>query len=99
MGEYQPVLKTLKQLGDPLGLGALIDRLEGDIEKAVQPLVEGGAKMLFKIGTAQGGLKSKGYVNVGENPDSADNFNVDDESGQREHTEARFFIEDNEELL
>ena len=42
LGEYQPILKTLKKLGDPLGLGATIDALEGEIEKAVLPLLEGG---------------------------------------------------------
>ena len=30
LGEYQPVLKMLKQLGNPLGLGPAIDALEGD---------------------------------------------------------------------
>ena len=29
LGEYQPVLKTLKKIGDPLGLGSIIDKLEG----------------------------------------------------------------------
>ena len=45
LGEYGPILKTLKQIGSPLGLGELIDSLEGEIEKAVTPLLEGGAKL------------------------------------------------------
>ena len=43
LGEYQPILKTLKKIGDPLGLGATIDSLEGEIEKAITPLLEGGS--------------------------------------------------------
>ena len=43
LGEYGPILKTLKKIADPLGLGPVIDSLEGEIEKAVEPLLEGGA--------------------------------------------------------
>ena len=31
LGEYQPVLKALRKIGDPLGLGGIIDKLEGEI--------------------------------------------------------------------
>ena len=45
LGEYQPVLKILRQIGDPLGLGGTIDTLEGEIKKAITPLLQGGAKL------------------------------------------------------
>jgi len=99
LGEYQPILKTLKKLGDPLGLGAAIDSLEGEIEKAIAPLLEGGAKLPFNIGKSGGGLESKGYVVIGEDPDSQENFNVEDEDGQREYTTVKLIREDIEEYL
>ena len=103
LGEYQPILKTLKKLGDPLGLGAAIDSLEGEIEKAIAPLLEGGAKLPFNLGKSGGGggggLQSKGYVMIGEDPDSQDNFNVDDEDGQREYTTVKLLPDDASELV
>tara|TARA_B100000424_G_scaffold202246_1_gene159380 strand:- start:280 stop:828 length:549 start_codon:yes stop_codon:yes gene_type:complete len=99
LGEYQPVLKTLRQLGDPLGLGQVIDSLEGEIKKAVTPLLEGGAKLPFQIGKAVGGLQSKAYASIGEDPDSVENFNVEDEDGQKEYTTVKLIREDIEDLL
>jgi len=34
LGEYGPLLKTLKKIAEPLGLGETIDTLEGEIKKA-----------------------------------------------------------------
>ena len=100
LGEYQPVLKLLKQLGDPLGLGALIDKLEGEIEKAILPLLEGGAKLAkLDLGKDDGGLESTGYVYIGEDPDSQDAFDVEDEDGQREFTTVKLIRGDIERLL
>ncbi len=100
LGEYQPILKTLKQIGSPLGLGELIDSLEGEIEKAVTPLLEGGAKLTgLDLGKDEGGLESTGYVFIGEEPDSRDEFDVDEEDGQREFTTVKLIKEDIEELL
>tara|TARA_R100001079_G_scaffold46638_2_gene23779 strand:+ start:63 stop:611 length:549 start_codon:yes stop_codon:yes gene_type:complete len=99
LGEYQPVLKLLRQIGDPLGLGATIDSLEGEIKKAVTPLLEGGAKLPFQLGKAAGGLQSKAYANIGEDPDSVENFNVDDEDGQKEFTTVKLLRQDIEDLL
>ena len=105
LGEYQPILKTLKKMGDPLGLGALIDSLEGEIEKAIIPLLEGGGVLPgLDIGkddssSEQGGLDAVGYVYIGEDPDSQDEFNVEDESGQKEHTTVKAFKEDIEDLI
>ena len=97
LGEYQPVLKTLRKLGDPLGLGSLIDSLEGEIEKAITPLLEGCAKTPFNL--PAGVLQSKAYVLIGEDPESVENFNVDDEDGQRQNTSVKVFREDIEEYL
>ena len=100
LGEYGPILKTLKQIGGPLGLGELIDSLEGEIEKAVTPLLEGGAKLTgLDLGKDEGGLESTGYVFIGEEPDSRDEFDVDEEDGQREFTTVKLFRDDIEDLL
>tara|TARA_Y100000361_G_C10995442_1_gene256450 strand:- start:44 stop:598 length:555 start_codon:yes stop_codon:yes gene_type:complete len=100
LGEYQPVLKMLKQLGNPLGLGPAIDELEGEIEKAITPLLEGGAKLVgLDLGKDDGGLESTGYVFIGEDPDSQDEFDVEDENGQREFTTVKVFRDDIEDLL
>jgi len=100
LGEYQPVLKALRKIGDPLGLGSIIDKLEGEIEKAVTPLLEGGAKLAgLDIGKAGGGLESIGYVYIGEDPDSIDGFDVEDEDGQRENTTVHLSVEDIEDLI
>tara|TARA_R100001224_G_C3953271_1_gene126501 strand:- start:56 stop:634 length:579 start_codon:yes stop_codon:yes gene_type:complete len=112
LGEYQPILKTLKQIGDPLGLGALIDSLEGEIEKAVLPLLQGGANLPGfdlskdntdedpkKIKEGDGGLDAVGYVYIGEDPDSRDAFDTEDEDGQREFTTVKLIPEDGDKLL
>tara|TARA_A100001391_G_scaffold193513_1_gene168901 strand:- start:408 stop:992 length:585 start_codon:yes stop_codon:yes gene_type:complete len=105
LGEYGPILKTLKKIGQPLGLGSLIDSLEGEIEKAVIPLLEGGATLPgLDLGkddsnNEQGGLEAVGYVYIGEDPDSQDTFNVEDENGQKEFTTVRLFRDDIEEIL
>tara|TARA_Y100000004_G_scaffold186765_1_gene238675 strand:- start:533 stop:1081 length:549 start_codon:yes stop_codon:yes gene_type:complete len=99
LGEYGPILKTLKQIATPLGLESAIDALEGEIKKAVTPLLEGGAKVPFQIGKALGGLQSKAYANIGEDPDSVENFNVDDEDGQKEFTTVKLLRQDIEDLL
>ena len=99
LGEYQPILKALKKIGDPLGLGKMIDKLEGEIEKAVTPYLEGGAKLAgLDLGKASGGLEAVGYVYIGEDPDSIEEFDVEDEDGQRRHTTVKLTLEDGEEL-
>jgi hypothetical protein len=97
LGEYQPVLKTLRKLAEPVGLGSLIDSLEDEIKKAVTPLLEGGAKTPFNL--PAGVLQSKAYVIIGEDPESVENFNVDDEDGQRQNTTVKVFREDIEDYL
>jgi len=100
LGPYQPVLKALKKMGDPLGLGAIIDKLEGEIEKAIKPLLEGGAKLAgLELGKDDGALECVGYVYIGEDPDSQDAFDVEDEDGQRDFTTVKLIREDIEDLL
>jgi|TARA_B100000287_G_C20350283_1_gene669498 hypothetical protein len=100
LGEYQPILKTLKKIADPLGLGGAIDSLAGEIEKAVKPLLEGGATVPgLDMKKDDGALQATGYVYIGEDPDSQGGFDVSDESGQKEFTTVEFFRDDNEELL
>ena len=100
LGEYQPILKTLKKLGDPLGLGATIDALEGQIEKAVLPLLEGGGILPgIDVEKDNGGLESTGYVYIGDPPDSQDDFDVENEDGQREFTTVKLIREDIEYIL
>ena len=99
LGEYQPVLKLLHKIGDPLGVGKLIDNLESEIERAITPLLEGGAKLAgLDLGKNSGGLEAHGYVYIGEDPDSIDGFDVEDEDGQRLNTTVKLTFDDGEEL-
>ena len=100
LGEYGPILKTLKQIASPLGLGPVIDTLEGEIKKAIEPTLEGGSVLPpLDISKDDGGLDSTGYVFIGDPPDSQDDFDIEDEDGQREFTTVKLFRDDIEELL
>ena len=100
LGEWQPVLKVVKKIGNPLGLDKVIDQLETQIEKAITPLLEGGAKLAgLDLGKDSGGLEATGYVYIGEDPDSQEAFDVDGEDGQRDFTTVKLIREDIERLL
>jgi hypothetical protein len=100
LGEYQPVLKALKKIGDPLGVGGIIDKLEGEIEKAITPLLQGGAKLAgLDLGKDDGGLDAIGYVYIGEEPDSVDDIDVSDEQGQTTNTTIKFIVENNQDVV
>ena len=78
----------------------MIDKLEGEIEKAIKPLLEGGAKLVgLELGKDDGGLECVGYVYIGDDPDSVDDFNVEDEDGQRQYTTIKLIEEDGRSLL
>ena len=78
----------------------MINSLEGEIEKAITPLLEGGATLTgLDLGKDDGGLESTGYVFIGEPPDSEDDFDVEDENGQREFTTVKLIRDDIEDLL
>lgn len=53
----------------------------------------------ININKSFGGLDSSGYVFIGDDPYAQDNFDVDDESGQREFTKVKLFRDDIEEFL
>ena len=101
LGEYQPVLKLLRKIGGPIpGIDKLIKRLEKEIEKAITPLLEGGAEFAgFDLTKQEGGLQSTGYVYIGNDPDSQGGFNVDDEDGQRDFTTVRLLDEDARKII
>tara|TARA_Y100001937_G_scaffold126745_1_gene196848 strand:- start:1410 stop:1973 length:564 start_codon:yes stop_codon:yes gene_type:complete len=108
LGDKAPILKTLKQIGNTIpGAGSIVvqivDELESAIERAVKPLLEGGAKLpgldLGKSGGTSGVLESTGYVYIGEDPDSQDSFDVGGEDGQRQFTTVKLIKENIEELM
>jgi len=101
LGPYQPVLKILKKIGIAVpGIENIIDKLEGEIEKAIIPLLEGGATLVgLDIKKDNGALESRGYVYIGEDPDSVEAFDVEEEDGQGQNTTVHLSIEDIEELL
>tara|TARA_R100000664_G_C2747840_1_gene135302 strand:- start:1192 stop:1743 length:552 start_codon:yes stop_codon:yes gene_type:complete len=87
LGEYGPLLNTLRKIADPLGQGSLINALEKEIEKAVKPLTEGGSTLPGPdINKDDGGLEANGFVFIGEDPETQNSFDVSDEDGQREFT-------------
>ena len=113
LGEYQPVLKFLHKIADPLGLSKFVDKLEGEIKAVVMPLLQGGAKLPAldlkkenqdtlivsdKFGGQNNFLESEGYVYIGEDPVTSEEFNVDDDEGRQEHTEVVLFKEDADKL-
>ena len=53
----------------------------------------------FDIDKEFGNLQSTGYVYIGEDPDSQEEFDVEDEFGQREFTTVKLFRDDIEEFL
>ena len=100
LAEYSPVLKLLHKIGDPLGVGGIIDKLEGEIEKAITPLLQGGAKLAgLDVGKDDGGLDAIGYVYIGEEPDSVDDIDVSDEQGQTTNTTIKFIVENNQDVV
>ena len=99
LGDKAPILKALRKLPIP-AIGEIVDKLEGEIQKAITPLLEGGAKLVgLDIGKDAGGLESTGYVFIGEDPDSAEGFDVDDEDGQGRNTTVHLSKEDIEGLI
>ena len=105
LGDKAPLLKTLKQIGGLIPGGSqvveqIVDRLELAIQKAVQPLLEGAGEVpAINITKESGGLEATGYVYIGEDPESQDEFNNEDEAGQRQFTTVKIIKEDIEELL
>ena len=101
LGEYQPILKTLRKIGGPIpGIDRIIKKLESEIEKAIMPYLEGGAELVgLDINKQVSGLKSSGYAYIGDDPDSQSSFNVDDENGQRDFTTIKLLDADARKIL
>tara|TARA_Y100000996_G_scaffold321491_1_gene257617 strand:+ start:91 stop:669 length:579 start_codon:yes stop_codon:yes gene_type:complete len=112
LADKAPILKSLKSIGKKIpGAGTvinkLVDQLEGDIKRAIAPILEGGAKLQalklgknpLKIGKSGGGLDSTGYVYIGQDPESEGGFNVDDTEGQSQFTKVKLLRENIEDLL
>ena len=101
LGDKAPILKILKKLGGPIpGINKIIRRLEVEIEKAITPLLVGGADMAgFDLTKQEGGLQSTGYAFIGEDPDSQDAFDVEGEEGQRDFTTIKLLDEDARKIL
>ena len=101
LGEYGPLLSALKTIASPVpGASEMVDELQGQIEKAIKPVLKGGSTLPgLNLNKSSGGLNSTGYVHIGVDPDSQDSFDVDDEDGQREYTTVKLIREDIEDLL
>ncbi len=101
LGEYQPVLKMLRRIGAPIrGIDRIIDRLEREIERAIIPLLEGGADMVgLDLTKDVGGLQSTGYAYIGEDPDSQSAFDVNDTEGQRDFTTIKLLDDDARKIM
>ena len=101
LGDKAPILKLLRKIGGPIpGIDRLIKRLETEIERAITPLLEGGADLAgIDITKQTGGLQSTGYAYIGSDPDSQDTFDVNDESGQRDFTTIKLLDEDARKII
>jgi len=99
LAEYAPILKVLKKIGSPLGISDIIDKLESQIEKAITPVLEGGAALAgLDLGKDDGGLEALGYVYIGEEPGSVDEIDVEDEQGQTTNTTVKLIPDNIQDL-
>ena len=99
LGDKGPILKALRKLPVP-AIGEIVDKLEGEIEKAIIPLLEGGAKLAgLDLGKDSGGLESTGYTFIGEDTVSEENFDICDRDGTRTFTAVKLLPEDIKDFL
>ena len=97
LGDKAPILDAIKKIP---GGEAVVAPLESALQKAIQPLLEAGAKLPgLNLAKDSGGLESVGYVYIGDEPDSIDSFDVEDEDGQREFTTVKLSVDDASELI
>ena len=98
LGEYGPLLDTLRQLPVP-GISELVNQVQEQIELAIEPLLEGGSTLPGPEVDSDNGLIANGYVYIGEDPEHQENFDIDDEEGQRNFTTVIIHPEDMEDKL
>ena len=99
LGDKAPILKALRKLPIP-AKGEVIDKLESELEKAITPLLQGGAALAgLDLGKDDGGLESLGYVYIGDEPDSVDDIDVEGEDGKIENTTIKWIAENNEGVI
>ena len=99
LGDKAPILKALRKLPIP-AIGEVIDKLESELEKAITPLLQGGAALAgLDLGKDDGGLESLGYVYIGDEPDSVDDIDVEDEDGKIQNTTIKWIAENNEGVI
>ena len=97
LGDKAPILDAIKKIP---GGEAVVAPLESALRKAVAPLLEAGSKLpALNLGKDSGGLSSTGYVYIGKDPDSQDDFDVEDQDGQRDFTTVKLLRENIEDLL
>jgi len=101
LGEYGPILDTLKTIAGPLGLSELINELESKLKIIIGKVAKAGATLRrVEVNKDDGtGLESTGYTYIGDDPESEENFDVEDRVGTREHTTVKLLPEDIKELL
>ena len=101
LGEYGPVLSTLKRMAGPLGLGEIVDQLEFQIKKIIERVSQAGGTVRKVTANKDdgSGLQSTGYTFIGEDPESEDNFDVEDRVGKRIFTKVKLLPEDIAEFL
>ena len=105
LGDKKPMLDSLKKIGSKIpgagkAIDGIVDKLEGAIAKAVQPLLKAAGKVpSINLSKGIGGLDSTGYSFIGQDPDSEGNFDFTTEEGQRENTSVKLFRDDLEDLL
>ena len=99
LGDKAPILKALRKLPIP-AIGEIIDKLESELEKAITPLLQGGAALAgLDLGKDDGGLESLGYVYIGDEPNSVDDIDVEGEDGKIENTTIKWIAENNEGVI
>jgi len=98
LGDKAPIIDTIKKIP---GIGSLADPLESSIKRVIKPLLKGGSTLPgLNLNKNDGTINSTGYVFVGEDPDSQNEFDVSAENGQIDHTAVKL-LKDNipKELL
>ena len=101
LGEYGPILDTLKAIAGPLGLSKMIKELENKLKLVIGRVSQAGATLRkVEVNKDDGtGLESTGYTFIGEDPVSEENFDIGDRDGTRTFTAVKLLPEDIKDFL